>query len=263
MLIKWFHQMCFSQLIPSKAFEKFWEGIKLFRLSLSRAQRKGTFNATFSAIAWAPDSLRLWQRLISLCRSLSLRFARDFELRFTCTFLGGSMWIKILRETWPEFVGKHVSQNLWGNMWHDFVLRDTCFISTISFFAWHSSSSSFPWASLLIGGLRLKLQLHIFHLLRMEQHGLFLQVVASVLQLLLLSACLVLSLHQAVSHLNIFCYIRLFCTWFLKKTLVGCFHLDVDNIVFGCFDLRVQSISVVWRLRHFLMEIVNRVDQPA
>merc|ERR1719341_2572680 len=63
-------------------------------------------------------------------------------------------------------------------------------------------------------------------LLRVEQHGLLLQVVASVLQLLLLSARLVLSLHQTISH------------------------------------LRVQSISVVRRLRHFLMKIVNRVDQP-
>ena len=39
--------------------------------------------ATFSAIAWAPDSFNVWQRVISLCRSLSLLFARDFELRFT------------------------------------------------------------------------------------------------------------------------------------------------------------------------------------
>ena len=75
---------------PNPSIKSFWEilGRNQVVSSLSRAQRKGTFNATFSAIAWAPDSLRLWQRLISLCRSLSLRFARDFELRFTWTFLG-------------------------------------------------------------------------------------------------------------------------------------------------------------------------------
>ena len=46
-------------------------------------QERVAKRATFSAIAWAPDSFNVWQRVISLCRSLSLLFARDFELRFT------------------------------------------------------------------------------------------------------------------------------------------------------------------------------------
>ena len=163
-------------------------------------------------------------------------------------------------------------------MWLDFVFYTmyTCFISSISFFAWHSSSSSFPWVTLLIWGLRLKLQLHIFHLLRVEQDGLLLQVMTPVLQLLLLSACLVFALHKAVSHLDIFLQqavshleIYFFGTWiFFKLNIDEYFlNLNIDNIGFGCFDkkfnLRVQSISVVWHLRHFLMKIVNRVDQPA
>ena len=43
--------------------------------------------ATLSAIAWAPASFNVWQRVISFCRSLSLLFALDFELRFTCSLL--------------------------------------------------------------------------------------------------------------------------------------------------------------------------------
>ena len=132
---------------------------------------------TFSAMAWAPDSLRLWQRLINLCRSLSLRFARDFELLFTCKFFGVASDQNLMRgvtrtfreNMWSEvggwtceakLAGVHVidffcDMNLWMYMWLDF-FSDTSFISSISFFAWHSSSSSLPWASLLIRFIRLK-----------------------------------------------------------------------------------------------------------
>ena len=128
---------------------------------------------TFSAMAWAPDSLRLWQRLINLCRSLSLRFARDFELLFTCNVFWGGIWPEFNegsdQNMWSEvsgwtceakLAGVHVIDffcdlNLWMYMWLD-ILSDTSFISSISFFAWHSSSSSLPWASLLIRFIRLK-----------------------------------------------------------------------------------------------------------
>ena len=77
---------------------------------------------------------------------------------------------RTFRETCDQkWVGEHVKQNLrvcmwlisfviwilWVNMWLDF-FSDTSFISSISFFAWHSSSSSLPWASLLIRFIRLK-----------------------------------------------------------------------------------------------------------
>ena len=54
--------------------------------------------ATFSAIAWAPDSFNVWQRVISLCRSLSLLFARDFELRFTYSLYAckGTVWLDFM-----------------------------------------------------------------------------------------------------------------------------------------------------------------------
>ena len=127
-------------------------------------------------MAWAPDSLRLWQRLINLCRSLSLRFARDFELLFTCKFYGVAPDQNSMRENmWSEvsgwaceakLAGVHVIDffcdlNLWVYMWLD-LFSDTSFISSISFFAWHNSSSSLPWASLLIRFIKLKLQLWCF-----------------------------------------------------------------------------------------------------
>ena len=96
----------------------------------------------------------------------------------------------------------------------------TCFISSSSVFAWESSSSSFPWASLLIWlrvktwlGFRVKLWFwsmvniccfELFttsHLYRKEQVRLGFEFLTPILQLLLIGISLVLPLHQAVPHL--------------------------------------------------------------
>ena len=97
----------------------------------------------------------------------------------------------------------------------------TCFISSSSVFAWESSSSSFPWASLLIWlrvktwlGFRVKLWFwsrvnvccfELFttsHLYRKKQVGLGFEFLTPILQLLLVCISFVLPLHQAVPHLS-------------------------------------------------------------
>ena len=61
----------------------------------------------------------------------------------------------------------------------------------------------------------------------------------------------------------------------IYNIVFGCFEWTFDmteykyknNSVFGCFDekfnLGVKSISVVRDLCHFLVKIVDRIDQPA
>ena len=103
---------------------------------------------------------------------------------------------------------------------HLYLYVCTCFISSSSVFAWESSSSSFPWASLLIWlrvktwlGFRVKLwfwsrvnvcRFELFttsHLYWKKQVGLGFEFLTPILQLLLIGISLVLPLHQAVPHL--------------------------------------------------------------